>query len=186
MIFSKIPYNLDSPLYYSSWQPTGNEHGQSIDFNLAEQVMFILDSSSTGTHSSISVVAFHLTEIIDISEWAISNVENMPLKLYYNDKDLFYIIEDQEGVRYKGIFESLNNELDGIKVNGSFCIFSDSRDETIVETFGRILNSDTYNRSKQGTERYENIKKFIEYFEPVIKEYYPERYLQFISNLSLN
>ena len=159
------------PLYYSRWHSISTEkRGQHYSIKVAGLVGPILNVSpgmfiiTTYLTDPTIILNDQYTEIIGFKVWDI-------------DIGSMYL-EDKNGVRFLGCYESLEDTKDGLIPNGTNCIFTDNEDEAYIESYFSIRSlipkkGDTVETGKD----YSDAEHFVRALEPTIRDIFPEKFI---------
>ena len=160
----------EKPLYYSRWHSISTpEEGLHYDINVGGMVGPILSVSDT-----LYIVTTYLMDIIELDN---NYREVNGFKIWDININNIYL-EDSNGIRYRGTYESFNDTKNGLEPNGTSCLFSDNYEESVIESFFMIRDllpkkTDPYNMDKDFT----SVRNHIKTLEPIIKEICPEKFI---------
>jgi len=172
---------LKKGVYYSRWHSIGRKDGAEwvryYDLGVGELVVFILSDSENKTF----IVATYLTDLVSLD---VADTQDTHEQYYIWTKDAgtMYLEDKQTGIRYNGYIEGIEDLGDeGLKVLGGFCMFTESMEESYVETWCKVVEfyheNLEYIGNHQPHEKLNNLKDFIENWEDFIRENYPEKIL---------
>jgi len=169
--------NLKESVFYSRWHSVSRKSDDKFvsyyDLNI-ELVASILNTSNDSY-----LVGTYLTDLIDLSNT--SHTETPEMIIWESGEAGRIIFENKSnGLRFNGYFESFKDLGDkGLKPIGTYCLFTDSMEEAIAETWLKMveLYNDEMDKDREVNDypkRLDNIKEFIESWEDWIREHYPE------------
>jgi hypothetical protein len=180
MIITRITEEtFKKPLYYSRWHSVGRkidaEWVSYYDLSVGNMVGPILSADGSGSF----LVGTYLTELIDLSQYEKKEHTDGITMWEIGEAGKMIFENTHNGIRYIGCFESFKDHgEDGLEPIGSYCIFTDSIEEAIVETWVRMLEFYPENKeytNKDTVKKLDNIKEFINEWEWFVREYFPEK-----------
>jgi hypothetical protein len=163
---------VSTPIFYSRWHNCAtSERGRHFDILIGELVGNIINISE-----NLFVICTYLTKLVDLGDddYKINN----GFKIWEINAGTMYL-EDKSGIRYLGCIESLIDlGEEGLKVTGTSCLFTDSFDNAVIDSFFIIRDLIPKKDETVAVDfDYSDAINYIKSVEPIIKDILPERFI---------
>jgi hypothetical protein len=125
------------------------------------------------------IICTYQEELIDFNKLGEAKKdESTGIKMWDIEVGTMYI-EDADGIRYFGSMESLSDKgEDGLIITGTSCLFTDKIEDAYIESFFRIRSLIPKKGDSEETGLdYSDAINHVRQFEPIIRDYTPERFI---------